>query len=171
MATTNSIVSQEPAAILRAQIIAFNVFALLGLVWLSAVLITAATSPTVRRSKVWFAHLGAWTAYSLSYIIIIGWQTGPQPPYTVCVFQAGLIYTCPPLAGLAGLCFLIDIYMNLSAVLFDKKMSPRWSVFLAVFPYVFSTCVFIRVLLFVEDPTTVQRHISHLYCHITTTTE
>jgi hypothetical protein len=56
---------------------------------------------------------------------------------------------------------------------------------LAVFPYMFATCVFIRVLLvfsqfstqnstdqqhnLFKNPTTVQRHTSHFYCHTTTT--
>ncbi|KAJ7306214.1 hypothetical protein DFH08DRAFT_902391 [Mycena albidolilacea] len=152
-----------------ANIVAFDMFAFLGLFWLAAVLLTAAVSPAIHRSKAWFAHLGAWAAFSLSYVLIIGRQTGPSPPHTLCLLQAGLIYACPVLVGVAGLCFLVDIYLGISAMLFEKQIHPGWSIFLAAFPYMFATCVFIRVLLFVEDPTTVQRHTSHFYCHITNT--
>ncbi|KAJ7148119.1 hypothetical protein C8R43DRAFT_1236989 [Mycena crocata] len=186
MNTTGTVIPPGSSAVL-AHTAVFNTFACLGLVWLSAVLITAAASPTVHRSTAWFAQLGAWTTYSFSYVIIIGRQTGPPPPYTLCLFQTGLIYTCPPLASSAGLCFLVDVrklaavfimfeiiyanisklYLGLSAVLFKKKINPAMLNLLAIFPYMFATCVFIRVLLFVEDPATVQRHTSHLYCHST----
>ncbi|KAJ6632139.1 hypothetical protein B0H10DRAFT_5994 [Mycena sp. CBHHK59/15] len=171
MSSTSQSATQESPTSTHTQIAVFNAFAFLGLLWLSAVLITAAASRAIQRSKAWFAHLGAWATFSFSCLFIVGRQTGPEPPYTVCLFQAGMIYACPPLTGVSGFCFLLDIYLGLSAVLFKRKINPLWSSFLATFPYLFSICIFIRTILFVEDPSTVQRHISHLYCHITTPTD
>ncbi|KAF8217482.1 hypothetical protein K438DRAFT_2006614 [Mycena galopus ATCC 62051] len=162
----NTDVALSTGAAMDSGIVIFNLFAFLGLFWLSAVLITAATSRTIHRSKTWFAHLGAWAAYSLSYVLIVGRQTGPPPSHTVCLLQASLIYACPVLAGIGGLCFLIEIYLGISTVLFQKKIHPGWSTLLAIFPYLFAACVFIRVLLMVRDESTVQRHPTNFYCHI-----
>ncbi|KAJ7859374.1 hypothetical protein B0H14DRAFT_3446751 [Mycena olivaceomarginata] len=145
----------------------FDMFAFLGLFWLAAVLLTAAVSPAIHRSKAWFAHLGLGPHSPSPTFLIIGRQTGPSPPHTLCLLQAGLIYAAR--VGVAGLCFLVDIYLGISAMLFEKQIHPGWSIFLAAFPYMFATCVFIRVLLFVEIQQLFNAHTSHFYCHTTNT--
>ncbi|KAJ7155013.1 hypothetical protein C8R46DRAFT_1116815 [Mycena filopes] len=155
----------DPAAVL-VEVVLFNLFASLGAVWLSAVLITAVAATSIRRSKLWFAHLGAWAVYAFSYLVLVGHQVGPAPPHALCLFQAGLIYASPPMSSVAGLCFLLDTYLGGIAVLWKKHISPRWSTALVILPYIFGTLALVCVLLF-ADPSTVQRHPSHLYCHIT----
>ncbi|KAJ7794540.1 hypothetical protein B0H14DRAFT_2621815 [Mycena olivaceomarginata] len=127
-----------------AKIAAFDMFAFLGLFWLAAVLLTAAVSPAIHRSKAWFAHLGAWAAFSLSYVLIIGRQTESASRACVSWLMYGLRHSrfSAPLTEV-----YLKIYLGISAMLFEKQIHPGWSIFLAAFPYMFATCVFIRVLL------------------------
>lgn len=75
----------------------FNTLAFLGLFLNVAVLAAALLSPRIRRRSAWFSSMAAWIIYSVSHLLIIGHQIGPEPPYGNCLAQAVSVYATPPL--------------------------------------------------------------------------
>jgi hypothetical protein len=75
--------------------VAFDVLQLLALVLLVAMLLPALLSQSVQRMKTWFNLIVACIIYCISFLLLLGRQSGQEPPFQLCVFQAGLIYAAP----------------------------------------------------------------------------
>lgn len=76
-------------------IIAFDILNSIAVITLSAVLITAWKSSRIRRVPTWYLYIFSWDVYSLSYLLIVGKQTGSEPVWGWCLFQAIMIYAIP----------------------------------------------------------------------------
>ncbi|KAJ7116069.1 hypothetical protein C8R44DRAFT_880443 [Mycena epipterygia] len=156
---------------LQAEVTAFNTFSFLGIFSLTLVVAMAYFSPTVHRSELWFNHMISWIVYSASFLILVGHQLGPTPPFGLCMVQAAFIYAAPTFPTLSAFCFVVDLYIGLSAAVHRKrKIRPALSKFLVKFPLIVFIGVFFEVLLFVQDSGLVSRDPSHLYCHVTVPT-
>lgn len=79
------------------QITAFNILAFLGVFLNVAALAPALFLPTVHRRTTWYGLVTSWIIYSTSYLLLLGRQTGPEPPFGLCICQAALIYAAPSL--------------------------------------------------------------------------
>ncbi|KAF8169110.1 hypothetical protein K438DRAFT_238677 [Mycena galopus ATCC 62051] len=135
---------------------------------LALVAATAHLSSTVHRSGLWFRHIISWIIYSASFLLLVGNQFTPTPPFGLCMVQAALIYAAPTLPTLSGVCFVVDLSISLSSAIYGKtKMRPALSKFLLVSPQIVYVLVFFEVLLVVQEPGIVVRDVDHLYCHIT----
>ncbi|KAJ6531851.1 hypothetical protein B0H19DRAFT_459200 [Mycena capillaripes] len=76
----------------------FNVLAATGFILLFATVVPAALSSNIHRSKTWFSMIISWMVYAASYLLILGYQLGPEgPPRGICGLQMLFIYACPPL--------------------------------------------------------------------------
>lgn len=82
---------------LHGQVALFNTFAIMGACLILVALAPALFSSRVPRSGVWFCVLTSWLVYSVSFLLLIGKQTGSEPPFGLCFLQAALIYAAPPL--------------------------------------------------------------------------
>jgi hypothetical protein len=78
-------------------IIAFDVLNLFSVITLSAVFLTAYFSPRIRRVPTWYLYIFSWDVYSLSYVLIVGKQTGAEPIWGWCLCQAVAVYASPVL--------------------------------------------------------------------------
>jgi hypothetical protein len=87
-------VELEPTAT-HGQVTIFDTFALLGVFSTLAVLAPALISSRVRRSRVWYCVMNSWMVYSISFSLLLGRQTGPQPPFGICFLRAALVYVVP----------------------------------------------------------------------------
>ena len=76
-------------------IIAFDILNFIALITLSAVLLTAWLSPRIRRVPTWYLYIFTWDIYTVSYLLIIGKQTGSKPVWEWCLFQSVMIYATP----------------------------------------------------------------------------
>lgn len=76
-------------------IAAFNGVQLTGLVLLSAVVLTAWLAPTVKRSPAWYNVIISWIFSSSSFLLLMGRQAGPSPPFGLCLVQSMFIYAAP----------------------------------------------------------------------------
>lgn len=76
-------------------IVAFDILNFIALVSLSIVLLTAWASPRIRRVPTWYLYIVSWDVYSLSYLLILGKQTGSEPVWGLCLFQSMMIYAAP----------------------------------------------------------------------------
>lgn len=79
----------------RALIAAFNAVQMTGLVLLLAIILTAWLAPSVKRSIAWFNVIVSWIFSASSFLLLMGRQTGPEPPFGLCLFQSMLIYAAP----------------------------------------------------------------------------
>jgi hypothetical protein len=75
----------------------YNALEIFGLVSLCAVLLTAIFSSKVQRTATWFSFINAWIFSCLGHLVLLGQQTGPQPEFGLCLFQAAVIYAAAPL--------------------------------------------------------------------------
>ncbi|KAJ7233168.1 hypothetical protein C8J57DRAFT_1382314 [Mycena rebaudengoi] len=155
---------------LQLEVNIFNITSCLGVASLALVAATAYFSSTVHRSGLWFRHIISWIVYTAIFLILIGHQIGDTPPpFGLCLVQAALIYAAPTFPTLSAVCFVVDLYIGLSAVVHRKrKIRPALTTFLLRFPLIVFVLVFIEVLLSIGDPKTVVRDSSQLYCHVTT---
>ncbi|KAJ7931575.1 hypothetical protein B0H13DRAFT_1958882 [Mycena leptocephala] len=121
--------------------IVFDVLQLLALVLLVAMLLPALLSQSVYRQKSWFNLVVACVFYCISFLLLLGHQSGPEPPFPLCIFQAGLIYAAPPSYAIdtpsslsdpqihrvaaAGLVFVAELYLRLSSTLCARQVNER----------------------------------------------
>lgn len=75
----------------------FNTLLFLGGFLNATILVVAFWSRHVHRRTGWYNVLVSWVIYSISYLLIFGYQNGPEPSFGVCIAQAALIYSCPVL--------------------------------------------------------------------------
>ncbi|KAJ7233596.1 hypothetical protein B0H12DRAFT_1143295 [Mycena haematopus] len=161
-----------PAASFAGEATVFDIFSIFGVISLSLIVATAYFSSTVHRSELWYRHIIAWIVYSAAYSVLIGHQNDLIPPFGLCLFQATLIYAVPTFPTLSAFCFVADLYIRLSAVVYNKrKIRPALKTFLAIFPLIVLASVFIEALVVIQDPRTVGFEQNHLYCHVGTSTQ
>ncbi|KAF8916005.1 hypothetical protein CPB85DRAFT_1432381 [Mucidula mucida] len=150
-----------------------------GFLLVLGILVIAAWSPQVRRSKTWFAFLGAALVWSITYLVLLGQQFGRAPSYGLCVFQTCLVYAIPPLTATAGLCMVVELYMRVSCGVFEKAVNERlvWMEFvintlqLVLLPPVVHLAVFFEASsVALAHRELVSREDFGLYCHLNSST-
>ncbi|KAH0585206.1 hypothetical protein H2248_008457 [Termitomyces sp. 'cryptogamus'] len=113
----------------------------------------------------------AWIFYTISRLLILGHQTGSEPPYGTCLAQAVSVYATPPLCGLSHTCLVIDYYILSSSLTFRKKLPGDWIFrMLLVFPWVIFVLLTYITMLFVAEPSVLIRNGDHFYCVLSTQT-
>ncbi|KAF8982517.1 hypothetical protein BDQ17DRAFT_816291 [Cyathus striatus] len=90
------------------QIILFNALSIMATILTTLVLGTVICAK-LKRSNAWFSLLIACLTYSLSLLLIIGRQTGPEPPFGLCFLQAALIYAGPAFIVYSFACLSIEV--------------------------------------------------------------
>ncbi|KAJ7678860.1 hypothetical protein DFH06DRAFT_1165047 [Mycena polygramma] len=153
--------------------VVFDVLQLLALVLLFAMLLPALLSKSVVRMKTWFNLICACIVYCISFLLLLGRQSGPEPPFQLCVFQAGLIYAAPATVAAAGFAFTIELYLRLSSTLSISEVRKRHiTILLFVSPMVHLIVFWVAVFTGLSQPfgpggsPIVERITDGLYCHI-----
>ncbi|KAF8659896.1 hypothetical protein AX16_001780 [Volvariella volvacea WC 439] len=147
----------------------FNAFAFLGFFLVLATLLPALLSPRVHRRAAWFCLMFSGLVYSITYLLLVGRQRGPEPPYTLCALQAALVYAAPILCSWAILCFMIDYYFGLLAIFSGKTSNQICDKFVHFVPYVPPLLHIGATILFLatQDPAKIERHATGgFYCHV-----
>jgi hypothetical protein len=90
------------------EVTVFDSFLFLGVALLALVVATAHLSSKVHRSGLWFRHMIAWIIYSITFLLLVGHQLDPNPPFGVCVVQAAFVYAAPTL------------YVGIKTILLEK---------------------------------------------------
>lgn len=93
-----SAASDVPAV--QAMIAVFDTVILTAFLLLVFILLAAIAGS--RRNKVyrisgWYSFIAAWTVCALSFSLLLGKQTGQQPSYNHCLFQASFSRATPAL--------------------------------------------------------------------------
>ncbi|KAJ7030451.1 hypothetical protein C8F04DRAFT_1113710 [Mycena alexandri] len=153
--------------------VAFDVLQLTALVLLMAMMLPALLSQSVTRMKTWFNLIVACIIYCISFILLLGRQSGPEPPFSLCVFQAGLIYAAPATVSAAGFAFVIELYLRLSSTLAVLEVSRRQvTILLFISPLAHLIVFWVAIFTALSQPfgpegsPIVERSEGGLYCHI-----
>ncbi|KAJ7268717.1 hypothetical protein B0H12DRAFT_1096266 [Mycena haematopus] len=80
----------------------------------------------VQRVKTWYLLQLTSAGYCLSFLLLVGRQTGPEPPLQFCALSASLIYAAPPAVASAALFFVIELHLRLSSAIFSRSMSDTF---------------------------------------------
>ncbi|KAF7290771.1 Metallo-dependent hydrolase [Mycena indigotica] len=103
-------------------VIVFDVLTVIAFIIL-ILSVTVARLSGIQRVKTWYLLQLSSAFCCLSFLFLVGHQTGPEPPLQFCAFSAALIYAAPPMVAAAALCFVIELYLRLSSALYSKKIS------------------------------------------------
>ncbi|KAJ7494800.1 hypothetical protein B0H11DRAFT_2003422 [Mycena galericulata] len=153
--------------------VVFDALQFSALVLLVAMLLPALLARSVQRMKTWFNLIVACIVYCISFLLLLGRQSGPEPPFALCLFQAGLIYAAPATVSAAGFAFVIELYLRLSSTLAVTEVKGRRiTILLFVSPIthliVFWVAIFtgLSVPLGQDGSPIVERNAGGLYCHV-----
>jgi len=151
------------------QLSVFNTLFTIGLILLTLVMLPPVFSRNARRSPLWFTFMGSWLLYCVSGLLLVGNQLGPDPPFALCLVQASLIHSVPTLGSIAGVCFIIDLYLTLRFSLYRSYWIPlRRTPTLLAFPAIgFFALTWLSLGIGLQDHTTVNR-LQNMFCHINT---
>ncbi|KAJ3898700.1 hypothetical protein F5879DRAFT_979651 [Lentinula edodes] len=97
--------------------VVFDVLQFTALALVSATYLSALFSTKLQRLKTWFALMVSSLLYCISFLLLLGHQTGASPSLGLCLFQAGLIYAAPPSVAAAGLAFIVEVSYHLLILL------------------------------------------------------
>ncbi|KAF9004014.1 hypothetical protein BDQ17DRAFT_1355343 [Cyathus striatus] len=147
-------------------IVIFNILSFLAIVLVCLAILPPLFSSQIKRSSTWFIHLISWLVYSISFVFIIGQQTGPEPEFGACLFQASLIYSTPPFCAFAATFFLAEFYLQIRSFLYGSHINKVWRRFFNLFPVVLFACLICFALVSTQDASSPQRIESGLFCHI-----
>ncbi|KAJ7116063.1 hypothetical protein C8R44DRAFT_794053 [Mycena epipterygia] len=149
----------------------FNSLYFIGLGLLAIVILPPLLSRNVSRGPLWFCFMGSWMLYCVSFLLIVGRQLGPEPPFGLCLFQAALIHAAPAFATLTGVCFIVDVYFALQLAMSPKSqwVPKRRTPFLLALPIVvFFVLFFLSLAIGLQNHSNVNREPNNMFCHINT---
>ncbi|KAJ8521367.1 hypothetical protein ONZ45_g1942 [Pleurotus djamor] len=163
-------------------IAAFNAVQITGLVLLLLVILTSWLSPKVKRSIPWYNIIISWIFSAFSFLLIIGKQTGPEPPFGLCLLQSIFIYAAPSMLVISHLISstcsnlflppgtLVSACASLwsvSSATNRQSASRKWRFFIIFLPYIVPALVIIEALaLGLTHRQTVKRTLDGMYCHL-----
>ncbi|SJL08591.1 uncharacterized protein ARMOST_11957 [Armillaria ostoyae] len=126
-------------------------------------IIPAAMVKSICRTKTWFSLLISCVVYCISFFLLLGHQSGPEPPFGLCLINASLVYAGLPSIAAAGLILIVELYLRLTSTMsdVDKRRVTRmlWC------PPVVHAVVFWAVMVYgLSDVTKVERDKTGFYC-------
>ncbi|PPQ99157.1 hypothetical protein CVT24_009347 [Panaeolus cyanescens] len=98
-------------------IITFDALYIFGLLSLTALVSTAWWSSRIQRVSLWFLFMFSWIITSAANLLLLGQQTGNPPRFSLCLFQAALIYAAPALSATSGVAFMLHVYLSVRLTL------------------------------------------------------
>ncbi|KAL0958295.1 hypothetical protein HGRIS_000443 [Hohenbuehelia grisea] len=134
------------------------------------ILATASLSPRIKRLSTWFNLLITGIVFAISNLLLIGHQSGPQPPFGLCLFQAMMLYGVPALASFSSAIFCIEMLLLVRHVLradHKKTVQPARRYLLAI-PWIAHLGIALAVLVMgLKQPWRVLRDDeTSTYCHL-----
>ncbi|KAJ3732184.1 hypothetical protein DFJ43DRAFT_1182676 [Lentinula guzmanii] len=146
--------------------VVFDILQFTALALISATYLSALFSQKLQRMKTWFALMISCLLYCISFVLLVGHQTGPSPSLDLCLFQAGLIYAAPPSVAAAGLAFVVELYLRLTTTLTQRRLDNRIITGLLFMPPVVHQIIFWIAILGFPKPDIVHRNQQQMFCDI-----
>ncbi|KAJ8692562.1 hypothetical protein PTI98_009861 [Pleurotus ostreatus] len=150
---------------------AYNALQITGLVLLVAIVLTARLSPTINRSIAWYNLILSFVFYAVSFLLIMGKQYGPEPPFGLCLAQCLFVYAAPVMNACACLCFALELFFCVSRATAQTRLSIKWRLSIILIPYIVPLLVCMEVLTFaLTRHGIVRRKSIGMYCHLAIST-
>ncbi|KAL4257278.1 G-protein coupled receptors family 1 profile domain-containing protein [Pleurotus pulmonarius] len=147
---------------------AYNAVQITGLVLLVAIVLTARLSSTINRSIAWYNLILSFIFYAVSFLLIMGKQFGPEPPFALCLVQCLFVYAAPVMNACACLCFALELLFCVSRTANQTQLSIKWRLSIILIPYIVPLLVCVEVLTFaLTRHAIVRRKSIGMYCHLT----
>ncbi|KAJ6515060.1 hypothetical protein C8R47DRAFT_501309 [Mycena vitilis] len=73
-------------------------------------ILPALFSGRVSRTATWYSFMLSWMWYFIANVILAGRRTSTEPPFSLCLFQSGLIYASPVFTCATGLAFRSSVH-------------------------------------------------------------
>ncbi|KAK0213626.1 hypothetical protein IW262DRAFT_319815 [Armillaria fumosa] len=89
--------------------VGFDVVLAFALLFLTMTIIPAAMVKSICRTKTWFSLLISCMVYCISFLLLLGHQSGPVPPLGLCLINASLVDAGLPSISAAGLILMIEM--------------------------------------------------------------
>ncbi|PPQ76145.1 hypothetical protein CVT26_011795 [Gymnopilus dilepis] len=144
----------------------------IGLTGCSILLGIAMISKSVHRHSTWFGFIFSWIVSSVSYLLLFfaGQLENLNPPFNLCLTQAALIYSAPPLTAASTLSLIVQVYFNICDIICNqmRRKEDVRSMILVVAPYFLHAAVTTGCLVLgLKIPSTVQREdLETPYCNM-----
>ncbi|KAJ7932697.1 hypothetical protein B0H13DRAFT_2650693 [Mycena leptocephala] len=135
------------------------------------ILLTTAFSKKVQRHPMLINFCVTWSLYATSFTLLLyaGKQIGPEPPIELCIIQAAFIYGSPVMSSMAGLAFVLHLWLSLQAgARGANPATGRWRfMLLLISPYIlFVAFTVAMVILGSLNSETVSRSQHLFYCTV-----
>ncbi|KAJ7582005.1 hypothetical protein C8J56DRAFT_1168094 [Mycena floridula] len=149
---------------------AFDTLQFLGLFSTFGIVVTAVFSSKIQRGMTWYFFMAELVVFCIAYLLIVGHQSGDDPPFGWCLFQAALIFAVPAMCAFSALAMVVQLYITMSASFthLSDRVHGMIDFSLLAFP------IFIFFLVVVEvtaaglaNPPSVVRSNSGMFCTVT----
>ncbi|KAF9071789.1 hypothetical protein BDP27DRAFT_458650 [Rhodocollybia butyracea] len=164
---------------MQADLKAFIILELLGVLFFAVVIFTACLSPQVKRYATWYSFCVSWIMSGLSYslTLVVNAYSGPggysdsvsAEAQRACLSQAALIYASPALTGFTSLAMCLHVCLFVHAALNVPMTQVKTSIttLLVVGPYIVWITMFVVLFLLGQThPQAVQLSPTGFYCHL-----
>ncbi|KAK7436036.1 hypothetical protein VKT23_019338 [Stygiomarasmius scandens] len=131
-----------------------------------------------KRKKTWYSFCISWIISCLSYCLLFfgGEQTifdQEVPTYRLCLAQAALVYSGPPLTGATTFALFLEVSWSVNAVLSGTLSANKSALVyhsLYIIPYCLWVVLTVSFLIYGHTfPATVQRDTANTYCVLNST--
>ncbi|KAH8796190.1 hypothetical protein DL96DRAFT_1092540 [Flagelloscypha sp. PMI_526] len=103
------------------KVIAYDILLFVGFYVTGVVILTAACSSRVHRSWNWYMAMTFWNLSCVEHLLLLSRQTGPQPPYGLCLIGAAFVYSAPSASAFATACLVVQFYATIHEVLLPRR--------------------------------------------------
>ncbi|KAI0778365.1 hypothetical protein BD413DRAFT_106651 [Trametes elegans] len=114
----------------------FTIHLVGGHVGLPALVATFLLSKTAKRHATVVNFCVVWILYSIIYCLLLygGRATQEHPPHALCLAQAAMTYSAPPMAVVAGLAVVLQIWTTVAVPCKEARLAsvPRWLQLVAI---------------------------------------
>ncbi|KAK0433447.1 hypothetical protein EV421DRAFT_1910124 [Armillaria borealis] len=143
--------------------VTFDVVLAFALFFLAMTIIPAAMVKSICRTKTWFSLLISCVVYCISFFLLLGHQSGPEPPLGLCLINASLVYAGLPSIAAAGLILIVELYLRLTSTMSDVD-ERRVTRMLWCPPVVHAVVFWVVMVYGLSDVTKVERDKTGFYC-------
>ncbi|KAI5123862.1 hypothetical protein M0805_005679 [Coniferiporia weirii] len=136
------------------------------------ILITLLTKKDMQRHPLLINFLVTWVLYATAFCLLlyVGQQFGPEPPVSLCLSQASLIYGAAVMCSMAGLAFVVNLWLGINSLngSLSSLKAQRWRNYILITsPYIFFVLfTIITAVVGSAYPAVVTRDQYYFYCTI-----
>ncbi|KAH8830648.1 hypothetical protein DL96DRAFT_1707454 [Flagelloscypha sp. PMI_526] len=149
----------------RTSTLAFNIINIVGAIGIAVIFLTALCAKSISRWREWYLLLFMWFITTISYLLLIGWQSEEGPPSGLCLFQATMIYASHPSSALAAIAFVVREWFAVRSIVYkSQSLSATKGHWLFISPIILWIAIMIEISS--ADVSQIRRSSTGMYCRV-----